>query len=659
MSKAKKKVIVKKTKISKKTKPSKRKKILIKKKIQPAKIRKAAVSPKKKKFKTATVSKNLKSAKSRKILVKKSKKSAAKAKLFKNKSKKTKKIVKKVLKIKKLVSKKHKKTIKHKKKIKQKPIKRIAVPTKKKIKIISTKKSERKKKKKIISKHPAKLLRKKIPHKKVINAQKIITHPHARAGIGKRKAVKMENAEFPAESLFKAKIRVIGIGGGGGSIVSEMGKSLEKATFIIADTDIRALKKKSGIKYFWFGGDLTHGLGTGVNVDLGKQAAESVKEKMSGIFQGQDIIIFVASLGGGLGSGATQIFAEAARKFGGITLGIFTMPFKFEGKNKYRIAQNALKSLRRSLNVSLIIPNERIFKVIDNSTPITNAFSIVNKRLIESLESLIDLIYNPGIINIDFADLRTILNGRGNSAFLNTVELPGKDKVDKICENIFKNPLLQNNNFKAEKILFNIAGGEDLSMFQVEKISSHIANLNPKAKIIFGISKNSRLKNKIKTTILMTGASPGIQIKDELPDKIMVKKIEPAKAVASNLPIHSKQETINKRVVKIKKEKKSLVKVLPSNAKPVKIKNPDKKEEKPVSLVPVLEMPVPIAPINLPILEQKRLDIAETASNSSKKTIRRSGLEIKKAEELQEKKRIAQEKEWEIPAFLRKVKIKS
>ena len=192
---------------------------------------------------------------------------------------------------------------------------------------------------------------------------------------------KISPTEFPAESLFKAKIKVIGIGGGGGSIVSEIGRSLEKATFVIADTDIRALKKKSGIKYFWFGEELTHGLGTGVNVDLAKQAAESAKEKISAIFKDQDIIIFIASLGGGLGSGATQIFAEAAREFGGITFGIFTMPFKFEGKNKQRIAQNALKSLRRSLNVSLVIPNEKIFKIIDANTPITNAFSTVNKSL--------------------------------------------------------------------------------------------------------------------------------------------------------------------------------------------------------------------------------------------------------------------------------------
>jgi cell division protein FtsZ len=466
---------------------------------------------------------------------------------------------------------------------------------------------------------------------------------------------------FPAESLFKAKIKVIGIGGGGGSIVSEIGRSLEKATFVIADTDIRALKKKAGIKYFWFGEELTHGLGTGVNVDLAKQAAESAKEKISGFFKDQDIIIFVASLGGGLGSGATQIFAEAAREFGGITFGIFTMPFKFEGKNKQRIAQNALKSLRQSLNVSLVIPNEKIFKVIDESTPITNAFSTVNKSLMESLESLIDLIYNPGIINIDFADLRTILKGRGNSAFLNTVEESGKDRVEKICENIFKNPLLQSTNLKAEKILFNIVGSENLSMFEVEKISNHISNFNPKAKIIFGISKNTKLKNKIQTTILMTGG----QIEEKIVKELPVLKVEPKKIIIAE---KKKDPVVVKKVaeeVVIKKEKKKIDK--PKN-KQIKPKKPNKKINKKIEKAPSLPkkeeksaLPVPIFKIPVPIvsaLEQKKVEVIQASSELLKKTIRRSGLEIKKAEEMQEEKKLAQEKEWEIPAFLRKVKFK-
>jgi len=491
--------------------------------------------------------------------------------------------------------------------------------------------------------------------KKEIKAKKAVKHKT------KKTEPKLPIKDFPAESLFKARIKVIGIGGGGSSIVSEIGRSLDKATFVVADTDIRALKKKSGIKYFWFGQELTHGLGTGVNVDLARQAAESAKEKISGTFKDQDIIIFIASLGGGLGSGATQIFADAAREFGGITFGIFTMPFKFEGKNKQRIAQTALKSLRQTLNVSLVIPNEKIFKIIDANTPITDAFSIVNKSLIESLESLIDLIYNPGIINIDFADLRAILKGRGNSAFLNTSEESGKDRAEKICQKILANPLLQTSGFEAEKILFNVAGSENLSMFEVEKISSHISGLNPKAKIIFGISKSPKLKNKIKTTILMTGG----EVEEELVAEAELVKIVVPEIVEKQAVREVKEE---KKLV-IKKEKKKVEKPIKKPAKKEKIKKPSRKvqdkpetkgpkehfEEKPISFIPVFEAPIP--PVS--IVESSRMNIVDAVSDSSKKITRRSGLEIKRAEELQEKKRIEQEKEWEIPAFLRKIKYKS
>lgn len=589
---------------------------------------------------------------------KKSIKKTKKVKLLKPVSRRKILVIKKTQKAKKIKVKNNKKTksqksvfakisVPRRKKVTIKPIKKIVV--KRKIKI---KKSLAQKNKKVFGRIQNKTIRLRLGQAKKV--KKIVARKIKKRIIKRPK--KHSITEFSAESLFKAKIKVIGIGGGGGSIVSEMGRSLGRASFVIADTDIRVLKKKSKIKYFWFGQNLTHGLGTGVSIDLAKQAADDAKEKISAMLKDQDIIIFVASLGGGLGSGATQVFAEVAKEFGGITFGIFTLPFKFEGKNKYRIAQNALRVLRRALNVSLVVPNEKIFKVIDASTPITAAFSTVNKSLIESLESLIDLIYNPGVINIDFADLRTILKGRGNSSFLNIVEESGEDKAEKICQKIFKNPLLQNNSFKAEKVLFNIAGSKSLSMFEVEKISSHIANLNPKSKIIFGISKDKKLKNKIKTTILMTGG----QIRENVPVK-KIKVLKPTLLKEIEESPKQKPEIIKNanRKLEVAKNKKRKTET-PKSEKPTP---PDEKEQKPDSSVPVFE--IPVSPIS--VLQQKRTDIVEVAEPITTKkllvgkreTIRRSGLEIKKAEELQEKKMAAQEKEWEIPAFLRKVKFKS
>jgi cell division protein FtsZ len=493
--------------------------------------------------------------------------------------------------------------------------------------------------KKILAKAPVKKSApKKVAAKKAV-AKKIIPEKvEKKVEVAESpKTPPKQNFVFSPESLFKAKIKVIGIGGGGGSIVSEIGKSLEKATFLIADTDIRALKKRNGIKHFWFGEELTHGLGTGVNVELAENAANQVKEKFKEVFVGQDIVIFIACLGGGLGSGATQIFIDAAKEFNGITLGIFTLPFKFEGKNKSRIALNALKILRQSLNVSLVIPNEKIFKVIDENTPITEAFSMVNKNLTGSLESLIDLIYNPGIINIDFADLKAILRGKGNQAFLNTVEELGKDRAEKTCEKAFINPLLQAHGFAADNILFNIAGSENLSMFEVEKISRHISELNPKAKIIFGISKNPKLKGRIKTTILMTGA--GIDGARE----IAPEKVQPVQKDIASKPAQKSQ---NK-----KKQKSSAVK---PNIKPKKVK----KEREGVPL----NFPEPVQMEPSEVLQNKieieDMDLA-LATDISKRNVRRNGLDIKKAQEDEEKKRHDQEREWEIPAFLRRVKYKS
>lgn len=465
----------------------------------------------------------------------------------------------------------------------------------------------------------------KISKKEKINNKKIIKKSKKIDKVLKSKKIinKKENNVFNAEELFKARIKVIGIGGGGGSIVSEISRSLEKASFVVADTDLRSIKKKSGIKYFLFGQEITHGLGTGANPELGKQAATSEQEKIEKIFKDQDIVILISCLGGGLGSGATEVFAKIASSCGAITLGIFTLPFKFEGKNKYKSAVKSLKELREILNVSITIPNERIFKVIDQNTPITQAFSVVNRNLIESLESLIDLIYNPGTINIDFADLRSILRGKGALAFLNTVEYSGKNRAEEILKNILINPLYQNNNFVAEKILFNISGPSDMSMLEVEKISNAISAINNKAKIIFGISKNLKSKNKIKTTILMSGKSLDKEKleKDESIDiarkPVLLEKIVNAQ---KNVEIKERPEEVINEVVN---------KVI------------DKKERA----------------LNVSI--NKKLDIIEIPNKSTKKTIRRSALDIKKEQEDAEKKRLDQEQEWEIPAFLRKVKFKS
>lgn len=432
----------------------------------------------------------------------------------------------------------------------------------------------------------------------------------------KHGAVVLKRDHWPLDStlslFIKPKIRLIGIGGGGGSIISELSRSLTKTSFVIADTDARFFKKNPRVKYFLFGKNMTHGLGTGLDTDIAREAAQAEKENISKLFEGQDIVILISCLGGGLGSGATPVFSLVPQDFKGIVLGIFTTPFKFEGLHKYKIAKRAFKEIKELLNVSLVIDNEKIFKVIDNQAAITDAFSMVNKNLVESLGSLIDIIYNPGLINIDFADLKSILKGRGNMMFLNTAEASGKDRAEKIVQKVLHNPLYQNNNFKSEKVLFNFSSGENLGMFEVNSISQAISQVNPQAKIIFGISKNKKQhKNNIKITLLMTGSQAPLV--SPVAAKITTKKVK----------------------------KKAITKT------PAKNNNGEKAVEIPNN-ESLFESPVAQESLKLGI----EMDPSQFQT-ASRKVIRRSGLEVKKSREIDSQKKSQQEKEWEIPAFLR------
>lgn len=410
---------------------------------------------------------------------------------------------------------------------------------------------------------------------------------------------KTKKLEKKKEALFKPrriKIKVVGIGGGGGSIVSEMAKGLKGVSFLVADTDQRTFKKiPRGVRAFQFGEDLTYGLGTGMNVDLGKRTAEKQREKIEKIFKGQDLSILVASLGGGVSSGASLVFAEGARSQKNIALGIFTLPFSFEGEKKMRLAKNALKDLRESLSGTAVLGNEKIFKLCDKKTPLKRALSLLNQVLIDYLKDLIEMISTPGLINIDFADLRTILKGRGRVIYFGQGLGQGPNRVEEAIKEVFENPFFAEQNPQLEcpkRILFNICGGKDLGLKEVEEASQTISQLNPRAKIIFGISQNSKYARKFKITLLGVGESLQ-EVKEE------------------------------KRVTAVRPEAKTQVTKKKKPA-PVKVKVGKGEKAKPFTKALV------------------------------KGKVRRTGLEIKKAEKEAEEREREQETQWEIPSFLRK-----
>lgn len=440
-----------------------------------------------------------------------------------------------------------------------------------------------------------------------------------------------------SEKIKKTKIRIIGIGGGGGSIVSELSLRVKKASFIVANTDSQALKKVSRkVLRFQFGESLTRGLGTGMNPEIGEQAAQNEKDKIKKILEGQDLCIIVASLGGGAGSGAAPVFAKISKKLGNITYGIFTLPFKFEGEKKVEIAKAALEKLRPNLNALSIIPNERIFQVIDRATPLKKALSLINKILSESLEGLIETIYEPGLINIDFADFRTISEGRGRLCYLNTVEVQRNgESIKDLIQKVLNSPLYPYSIRGAKGVLFNIAGEKALSLTEVSQISKAISELvNQEAKIIFGISQNKKYGNNIKTTLLAIGCGGPLKIFSKKPRKKRLKKkptpkiIQPPPVIKLSPQIKKKSKK-TKRKPKIKKTPKKMV-------KKIKIEVKDKSKEEETSQLET-EPPKEIS-----------------TSNSIGARVRKNALQIKKEAEDLEKEMIEKEKFWESPAFLRR-----
>lgn len=428
---------------------------------------------------------------------------------------------------------------------------------------------------------------------------------------------KVKSAE-PADAVHKTRIRVIGIGGGGGSIVAEIAPQIKKVDFLVVNTDIQALKaigKKT--KTFQFGQALTKGLGCGMDPKVGKNAAEDAEQKIANLFKGVDLAILVSCLGGGTGSGSAPEFAKIAKEMGVMTFGIFTMPFKFEGIKRAQIAKVSLEKLKPNLNAFSVILNENIFKIINKDTPIIDAFSAVNKRLFENLRGLIEMIYCPGIVNIDFADLKTILDGRGKIAYLNSAIAQGQNRSEEAIKELLGSPLNEYGINGAEKILFNVTASKDLKMAEVESVSRTISDFNRRAKIIFGVSQDNNYSDKLRIALLAVGCGKEAEECEEEPEQ--PKKPLPKK----------KHKSRKKPLPPAKKEVKQ-------DSKPKPKVKPKKKNSR--------------SPIRVRVGKGRQASILVENGASERK----NGLDLKKEAEKIEEKLFEEEKKWEVPAFLRR-----
>jgi cell division protein FtsZ len=301
---------------------------------------------------------------------------------------------------------------------------------------------------------------------------------------------------------------VIGIGGGGGNAITRMmeGERMRGVEFIAVNTDAQDLDYTEAHRKIYIGKALTRGLGAGMNPEIGKQAAEENRSELGEAIDGADVVFITAGMGGGTGTGAAPVVAEIARERGILTIGIVTKPFSFEGAQRIRIAEDGIQRLKDKVDALVVVPNDRIFGVIDKDTPLLKAFSYIDDVLKNGVKALTELINVPGIINVDFADIKTILKDAGQT-LIGIGMAKGEDRALKAVDSAINSPLLEVSIDGAKGVLFSVAGGRDLKMSEINDVAKAVsANLDTNARVIFGAYHDRSLKEKnIKVTVIATG----------------------------------------------------------------------------------------------------------------------------------------------------------
>jgi cell division protein FtsZ len=313
-----------------------------------------------------------------------------------------------------------------------------------------------------------------------------------------------------AEEKFKplsANVKVIGVGGGGGNAVSRMAKNFTRGVdFVAINTDHQDLDQCNVKRKLYIGKTLTKGLGTGMNPDLGRQAAEENKSELIDLVSNADLVFLTAGLGGGTGTGVMPVIAEVAKQAGALTIAVVTKPFSFEGTQRERIAQEGLMKLKEKVDALIVVPNDRIFSIISKDTPIIKAFEAIDEVLRNALNGLVEIVAQPGIINVDFADVKNIVQDAG-IAVVGVGVATGADRATNAVNMALHSPLLETSPEGAHAVLLGISGGHDLKMNEVNDIAKVVAQTaDPGAKIIFGAYYDKNLKqNQIKVTLIATG----------------------------------------------------------------------------------------------------------------------------------------------------------
>ncbi len=303
------------------------------------------------------------------------------------------------------------------------------------------------------------------------------------------------------------KIKVVGIGGGGGNAISRMYEYFPKGVDLIAiNTDAQDLEYCHAKKRLVIGKQITKGLGAGMNPDLGRQAAEESRDEISGILSGADMIFLTSGFGGGTGSGATPVVAEIAQELGILTVAIVTKPFSFEGLQRSQIAQDAIMRMKDKVDSFITVSNDRIFSVIDKDTSMHKAFESIDEVLKNAVLGVAELIISPGIINVDFADVKAIMQNSG-AAIIGVGTGSGKERASTATNAALNSPLLETVIDGAKGVLFSVSGHRDMKMSEINEIARMVSeNVDPSARVIFGTYHDRKLsKGQLKVTLIATG----------------------------------------------------------------------------------------------------------------------------------------------------------
>ncbi|MCD5381235.1 MAG: cell division protein FtsZ [Candidatus Pacebacteria bacterium] len=315
----------------------------------------------------------------------------------------------------------------------------------------------------------------------------------------------MEQIKSDVESF--ARIRVVGVGGSGGNAVNHMVSSKVKGVeFIAINSDAQDLHHSLAKKKIHIGKNLTRGLGAGGNPDMGRRAAEETREEISNSIKGSDMIFITGGMGGGTGTGSAPVVAKIARDSGALTVGVVSKPFLFEGQQRMRLALQGIEELKAEVDALIIIPNDRLLAIVDKETTVQNAFEQCDNVLKQAVEGISDLITMPGIINVDFADIRSVMENAG-SALMGVGISSGEKRAEEAAQGAINSPLLEVSITGAKGVLFAIAGGEDLGMLEIQEAARVITeSIDPQARVIFGAIRDEKLKkNELKVTVIATG----------------------------------------------------------------------------------------------------------------------------------------------------------